>query len=158
MLLRQILATGFFTLALGSAAVSGEYANIKTYSAQGDFEEINENVEFAIINQGFKIDYRGYIGKMLKRTGKDVGSSKVIFEDAQFYQFCSANLSRKTMEADPRNIGFCPYIVFVYQLPSPSKTVHVGYRQLPMTGSDASKQALRNVNKVLDEIAREATE
>ncbi len=158
MLFRQTLAIVFLTLGLGSPAFSEDYANLKTYSAQGEFDEINENVEFAIINQGFKIDYRGYTGKMLKRTGKDVGSSKVIFKDAQFYQFCSANLSRKTMEADPRNIGFCPYIVFVYQLPSSPETVHVGYRQLPMMGSDASKQALMNVNKVLDEIAREATE
>ncbi len=158
MLFRQTLAAVLFTLGFGGVALGEDYANFKTYSAEGEFEEINENVEFAIINQGFKIDYRGYIGKMLKRTGKDIGSSKVIYKDAQFYQFCSANLSRKTMEADPRNIGFCPYIVVVFQLASSADTVHVGYRQLPMVGSDASKQALMNVNKVLDEIAREATE
>ncbi len=54
------------------------------------------------ISRGFKIDYNGRIGDMLARTAKDVGAKKTVFKHAEFFTFCSARLSRKAIESDPR--------------------------------------------------------
>ena len=60
------------------------------------------------------------------------------------------------MEADAANIAFCPYVLFVYELADKPGTVTVGFRRMPETGSDATRQALAAVNALLDEIVREA--
>ena len=155
---RYFFAVLLITAALTGSALAGDYGDVKFYASKGKFNDVKENVENAIINRGFVIDYHGFVGNMLKRTGKDVGSAKLLYKDAEFYQFCSATLSRKALEADPRNIGYCPYVVVVYETASNPGTVHVGYRHLPQVGSEASKKALAAVDKVLDEIAREATQ
>ncbi|NQU56712.1 MAG: DUF302 domain-containing protein [Rhodospirillales bacterium] len=158
MIFRYVFAALLVVGGLTGSVFAGEYGDLKFYNTKGNFNDVKENVEDAIINRGFVIDYHGFIGNMLKRTGKDIGSTKALYKDAQFYQFCSASLSRKTMEADPRNIGYCPYVVVVYELASTPDTVHVGYRHLGMGGSEESKKALAAVDKVLDEIAREAAQ
>ena len=148
-------------LAVGSPAerVRAEPGgNAKTVAVEGAFEDIAEYVADAIVNRGLTIDYRGYIGRMLKRTGKDAGSAKPLYRDAQFFQFCSAVWSRRTMEADPANIAYCPYVVFVYELAAKPGTVHVGYRRPAQTGSAESRKALAAVDRLLDAIVREATE
>ncbi|MCC2690331.1 MAG: hypothetical protein K0S21_3134, partial [Rhizobiaceae bacterium] len=86
----------------------------------------------------------------------DVGASRQIYSDAETMQFCSAVLSRKAMEADPSNIAYCPYALFVYAQPdAPGKSM-VGFRRLSETGSENSKAAIKEINVVLDAIAREA--
>ena len=132
--------------------------DMRIVAVEGVFEDVAEYVADAIVNRGLVIDYRGYIGRMLKRTGKDAGSAKPLYRDAQFFQFCSAVYSRRTMEADPRNIAFCPYVVFVYELAAKSGTVHVGYRRPARAGSAESRKALAAVEKLLDAIVREPTE
>ena len=71
-------------------------------------------------------------------------------------KFCSAGLSRATMEADPRNIVFCPYAIAIYALPQESGKVYVSYRKPLAIGSRQSMKALREVSRLLDDIAREA--
>ncbi|MGY9032035.1 MAG: DUF302 domain-containing protein, partial [Rhodobacterales bacterium] len=68
------------------------------------------------------------------------------YDNAQVFVFCSAVLSRKMMEADPTNIAFCPYGVFVADTDG---AVTVGYRHYP-------DGAMQEVQALLDEIAREA--
>lgn len=138
------------TMALASGpALSEEHAIVK-YEVQGSFENVIADVEDAIVNKGYVIDNKSFIGDMLKRTGQDVGSDKQLFVDAQILQFCSATLSRDAMETDIDNIAYCPYGVFAYEAQGKPGTVVVGYRHLPDgDGRDA-------INKVLDEIAREA--
>jgi hypothetical protein len=94
---------------------------------------------------------------MLERTGRDVGSSRKLYTDAQAFVFCSAALSRKTMEADAANISLCPYSMMVYATVQQPGTVHVSYRR-PWRpgGSAASRAALKEVEALLDGIAREA--
>ena len=94
---------------------------------------------------------------MLERTGKDVGSAKPLYVDAQSLQFCSAQLSRKMMEADAANVVMCPYTIVIYAAASNPDRVVVTYRR-PMRqgGSPASRAALREVDALLDAIAREA--
>lgn len=129
---------------------------VTAYQVEGAFEDVRFDLENAIVNRGFVIDYVSHIGDMLERTSEDVGGEKQIFADAQSMLFCSANVSRKAMEADAVNIAYCPYSVFVYELPDQPGMITVGYRNLAETGSEASKAAIANVNELLDELAREA--
>lgn len=121
---------------------------IVSYPYEGSFDDATFNVESAIIDRGLVIDYTSHVGEMLARTGQDVGSDTKIFEAANVYLFCSAVLSRKMMEADPLNIGFCPYGVFVAE---GSEGVRIGFRAMPAG-------AMQEVQALLDEIAREAAE
>jgi uncharacterized protein (DUF302 family) len=126
------------------------------YSKDGTFENVRDDLKAAIESRGLKIDNTSFIHNMLERTGKDVGSDKKIFKDAQTFSFCSATVSRKTMEADPHNIVFCPYTLTVYATDKEPGKVIVAYRPTQAVGNDASKAALKEVNTLLDGIAREA--
>jgi hypothetical protein len=94
---------------------------------------------------------------MLERTGKDVGAGRKLYADAQAFVFCSAALSRKTMEADPANVSMCPYTIVVYATAQAPDTVVVTYkRPWRPDGSAASKASLKEVEALLDGLAREA--
>jgi uncharacterized protein (DUF302 family) len=130
---------------------------IVTYSKAGKFEDVRDDLRLAIEGRGLVIDYESFVNRMLERTGKDVGSSRKLYADAQAFVFCSAALSRKTMEADPANISLCPYTIVVYETAAKPGTVHVSYqRPWRPDGSAASKAALKEVEALLDGIAREA--
>lgn len=148
-----------FALAAGtvsSVEAASAPEGVTTYEVSGAFEDVRFELENAIVNRGLVIDYVSHIGDMLERTGEDVGSGTQIFADAQSMLFCSANLSRKAMEADAYNIAYCPYAVFVFETPSNPGTVTVGYRHLAETGSEESRAAIGNVNALLEEIVSEA--
>ncbi len=123
-------------LALGaSVAQAGEAA--KTYAFDGAFEDATFGIESAIVDKGLVIDYVSHTGDMLNRTAKDVGSSKPIFEKADIFLFCSAVLSRKVMEADPANIAYCPYKVFVTKRDGKVEIGHPVYPEGPMKEVEA---------------------
>ena len=142
-------ALPLMAMPVGSAHAADD---VTTYETQGDFEDVAAEVNDAIVNQGYVVDYHGFIGDMLKRTAEDVGSDKVLYENAEFFQFCSAVLSRKVMETDIGNIAYCPYVVFVYELADKPGTVTIGYRKLPAGGPRDE------VNKLLGEVIAEAAE
>jgi uncharacterized protein (DUF302 family) len=131
---------------------------VVTYSKKGArFDEVRDEVKLAIQGKGLVIDYESFVNRMLERTGKDVGSARKLYADAQAFVFCSAALSRKTMEADPANVSLCPYSIVVYATAREPGTVHVSYqRPWRPDGSAASKAALKEVESLLDGIAREA--
>jgi hypothetical protein len=61
------------------------------------------------------------------------------------------------MEADPANVAQCPYSITVYATAQQPGTVHVAYRRpWRPDGSAASKAALKEVEALLDGIARAA--
>jgi hypothetical protein len=68
---------------------------------------------------------------MLERTGKDIGASRRVYDRAETIEFCSATVSRQTMEMDPANIVYCPYVIAVYTVPGAKDTVHLAYRRPP---------------------------
>lgn len=144
-------------LGAGSTAEARSRGQIVLYSVQDSFENVKQDAADAIMKRGLVIDYTAQIGAMLERTAKDVGATKRIYADAQALQFCSATLSRRVMEADPEDIVFCPYVVVVYTLANDPKVTYVGYRPLPRGGSRQTRAAVRGVNRLLDEIAREAS-
>ena len=150
-----------FMLALLCAvagAASAVQEDVKLYAVPGKYEDIKTDLTNAIVNQGLVIDFVGDINAMLTRTGADVGSTKPVYLAAQYVTFCSAKLSRAMMEADPRNMAFCPYVMFVYEAAAKPGEIVIGYRR-PLGGaSEASKAALVEIDALLDKIAREATE
>ena len=120
-----------------------------TYTVAQSFDDVMFGLENAIIGQGLVIDATSHVGEMLERTRADVGSDVVLYGQADVLSFCSAALSRQVMEADPMNIQYCPYDVFVFTRPdSPGQTV-IGYRDYP----DGPMQVIENL---LDSIVREA--
>lgn len=119
-----------------------------TYPFDGSFEDATFAVESAIVGRGLVIDYVSHTGEMLKRTGADVGSDVMLFEAADIFLFCSAQLSRTVMEADPMNIAHCPYGIFVADQDG---EVMIGYREYP----DGDMQ---QVQALLDDIVQEAME
>jgi uncharacterized protein (DUF302 family) len=143
------------TMAVAGAAhaASGE---IVTHTAKGQFEDVKERVLHALENRGLVLNYTARIGAMLERTGKDVGRSRQVYGKAELLEFCSAALSRDTMEADPHNIVFCPYGIAVYTLPKEPGRVYVSYRKAAAHGSAQSVKSLQAVEKLLAEVVAEA--
>ena len=121
----RILIACLFLLGFVNSA-SAE--NVVLYTYDGDFEDATFAVEGAIVGKGLVIDYVSHVGEMLARTGADVGSETEIFKAADIFLFCSAVVSRKVMEADPMNIAYCPYSIFVIE----NETgVKIGHRTYP---------------------------
>ena len=145
-------------LALASTPLAaGAQGHIVTYSVEAAFDDVRLDLETAIINRGLVIDYEAFVGAMLARTAADVGAKREVYTRADSFQFCSALLSRRMMEADPANLGFCPHIVFAYEEPGAEGRVQVGYRRLPDTDvPEASRAALAEINALMDAIVREA--
>ena len=148
-----LLVVGF-TCGNAAAATPG----IVIRSVKGSFDDVKERVVTAIENRGLVLNYTAHISNMLERTGKDIGRGRQIYGTAELLEFCSAALSRAMMEADPRNIVFCPYAIAVYTLPDDPAKVYVSYRRPPAVGSGPSMKALRDVGKLLDDIVRDALE
>jgi len=120
-----------------------------TYTTDESFDDVVFGLENAILDEGLIVEGVSHVGEMLERTGPDVGSDVTVFLAADVYSFCSARLSRKVMEADPMNLQFCPYTIFVAQLPdTPDETV-IGYRTFP-------DGPMREVQALLDTIAKSA--
>ena len=139
-----ILAAG-----LALAATTANADGIVSYTTDDSFEDVVFGVENAILDQGLVIDSTSHVGDMLERTRKDVGSDVTIFAHADVYSFCSAQLSRKVMEADPMNIRFCPYDIFVAEMADGDGKTMIGYRTFP-------DGPMQEVQALLDDIARAA--
>ena len=150
-------------VALAVAACAALYGTAHAASAdvvvrptKGEFKEVKERVLHAIENRGLVLNYTARIGAMLERTGKDIGTARRIYGDAEMLEFCSARASRDTMEADPRNIVFCPYSIAVYTLPKEKDRVYVAYRRVGASGAGPSAKSLAAVDKLLADIVAEA--
>ena len=157
MLIRALTALLLFNLV--AIPLYADDNPIVHYSAKARFADVRDDLANAITNRGLVIDNTSHVGAMLDRTGKDLGKTKKIFGEDQglVFSFCSAVVSRATMEADPFNIVFCPYSLAVYSTVYDPGTVHVAYRRpLRAGGNPNSQAALREVEKLLDGIAREA--
>lgn len=152
--LSRVLWAALLCIAAGTALAQP----VVSYARAGaKFDDVRDDLRQAIESHGLVIDYQAQIGKMLERTGADVGSTKRVYVDAQSLQFCSAKLSRQAMEADPANVVLCPYSLVVYATAAQPDRVVVAYRRpVPAGGAAASRAAVKQVEALLDAIAREA--
>ncbi len=147
---------GFVILLIGLFLTSTAQAQTQTngivsYTVNQTMDDVLFAVENEIIGRGLKIDTVNHVGDMLDRTGADLGATKKIFTDAQIFSFCSAVLSREMMEANPLNIAYCPYRIFVFSTPSEPDKTTVGFNGFPDT-------EMRKVGALLDRIIRDALE
>lgn len=140
-----LLAAAVAAVAQTAAAADG----VVSYATDQSFDDVTFGLESAIVDMGLVVDATSHVGDMLERTRADVGSDIVIFDKADVFSFCSATVSREVMEADPMNIMFCPYDIFVaVRHDTPDETI-IGYRAFP----DGEMQ---KVQAMLDEIVRAA--
>ena len=125
------------------------------FTAQGSYQDVRDNLQMAIEGKGLKITNTNKIAAMLDRTGKDIGETKVVYENSEQFEFCSATISRHMMEADPHSIVMCPYSVVVYTVPN-DKTVYLAYRKPPATRNPALKKQFVELEKLLTDIIKDA--
>ncbi len=141
---------GAFAGLLVAAAPALAAEPVTTFSTDAAYADVVQDLEDAIVNRGYVVDYHGRVGEMLQRTAADVGASRPLYREADFMHFCSAVMSRAAMEQDVANIAFCPWVLFAYEAEETPGTVVVGFRRLPDgPGRD-------EVNALLEEIVREA--
>lgn len=139
----------FLAAAMAVTATVAAAQDMVTYKTDQSFDDVVFGLESAIVDEGLLVDHVSHVGEMLERTRADVGSDVVLFEKADVFSFCSAKVSRSVMEADPLNIVFCPYDIFVAVLPSnPDETI-IGYRQFP-------QGPMQEVQQLLDGIVQNA--
>jgi hypothetical protein len=149
-------AVGAALLWLAVLALPAAAQNVRTYAKRAAYEDVKFELTEAVVGRGLTIDHTGAIGRMLERTGPDVGSTTPLYTQAEFFTFCSAKLSRQMIEADLRNVGYCPYVIFIYEAANkPGETV-VGYRRPPREGNAATRKALGQIDALLDGIVRQA--
>ncbi len=139
----------YLVLALLLTATPALAQDVVTYDTDQSFDDVAFGLESAILDQGLVVDHVSHTGEMLERTRTDVGSDVVLFEQADVYSFCSAALSREVMEADPMNIGFCPYNIFIMVRPDTPATTTIGFRSFP-------DGEMKKIEALLDAIARAA--
>lgn len=137
-----------------SLAMAAENYTV-VFKAQGKYEDVRDAVQISIEGKGLKINGHNHIAEMLERTGKDLGATKLIYEGGEQFEFCSADISRRMMEADPHAIAMCPYIISVYKTPG-DDTVYVSYRKPVQTKNPKLKKVLTEIEKVLTEIIKES--
>lgn len=148
--LHRMLQTGA-AIVVSSIGFGAAANDMVSYTTTQPFEDVIFGLENAILDEGLVIEGTSHVGEMLERTRADVGSDVVLFQQAEVYSFCSAKLSRKVMEADPMNIVFCPYDIFVAVLPQQPDETIIGYRVFP-------SGPMQEVQGLLDKIVQAAIE
>ncbi len=140
------LATALLFLATPLAA-----QNLTAVTIPESLGDMEFAVESAILDMGLTIDFTSHSGDMLERTRVDVGSDVVLFEGATIFNFCSARVSRRVIEADINNIGFCPYSIFLYTTPANPDVTVIGHQTYP-------GESMQPANDLLDKIIANATQ
>ncbi|SPF79677.1 DUF302 domain-containing protein [Pseudoprimorskyibacter insulae] len=118
-----------------------------TFETDQSFDDVVFGLESAIVDKGLVIDSVSHTGDMLERTRADVGSDVVLFTNAEVFSFCSAAVSRQVMEADPMNLVFCPYDIFVMVQPERPDVTVIGFRNFPEGPMQAVEDLLTDIAK-----------
>ncbi len=137
-------------LAFGATLAAAEETAV-TYTVDQDYDDVIFGLENAITDEGLLVDAVNHVGTMLERTKEDVGATKTVFLKAEVFNFCSASVSRKVMEADPMNLQYCPYGIFVMQTPENPEQTTIGYRVMP-------EGPMKEVQALLEKIVQGAIE
>lgn len=141
---RSVILAASLALALPAQADTAV-----TRAVDGAWDDVIWDIENAITGAGLVIDSVNHVGDMLERTRGDVGGGEMIYTHAQVFGFCSASISRAVMEADPMNLQYCPYRIFVMEQPDAPGVITVGRPVYPDGAMDA-------VNVLLDGIIDDA--
>ncbi|MEW5967476.1 MAG: DUF302 domain-containing protein [Pseudomonadota bacterium] len=151
--MKRIIAVSMLLAVSLPALAGGPYTVV--VKTQGSYQDVRDNLQMAIEGKGLKITNTNHIGDMLERTGKDIGETKVVYDAAEQFEFCSATISRHMMEADPHSIVMCPYSIVVYKVPGDAN-VYLAYRKPASSKKPALKKALGELEALLQGIVKDA--
>ncbi len=141
-----------FALVDPASVTADQYVS---YSTEEGFEDVMDNIKLAIENRGMYINNVMNMSEMLERTGKDLGFEQQLYLKADSIEFCSALLSRRMTQEDPRRIINCPFIISVYVLPAEPDKTYIAHRRL--AGDDATG-VMKDVMDMLREVATAGVE
>lgn len=132
---------------LGTSPLCAEA--VVTYDSSQTFDDVVFALENSIIGHGLEVDGQSHLAELLDRAREDLGGGTKVFDQAEVYSFCSGKLAQKLVIADPLNIAYCPYTMFVFVRTDMPEVTTIGYRTMP-------DGPLKEVEALLDAIARNA--
>lgn len=121
-----------------------------TYSVEGDFEEVRDDLVMAIENQGAVVSYIAHSSEMLNRTAITLEIEKKVYHKAEIILFCKAEISHKMVQADPHSLVLCPYPISIYSLTESPDLIHLTIRK-PPSGLAEYKAVQQFLEKVIAE-------
>ena len=150
-----MLLVGLFVLS-GTLRASDSPVFTKVIE-DGEYKEVLEAVKDVIKGKGINIAHTLPPSEMLERTGPAFGIDKPVLKNGEIVEFCSAKISHQLIMANPENITLCPFTLSVYELASAPNQIRITYRK-PHVIDDASKEAIEQMVKLLDDIIAEAAD
>ena len=124
-----------------------------TYSINGDFDQVRDDLVMAIEGQGAVVSYVAHSSDMLNRTAITLEIDKKVYHKAEIILFCKAEISHKMVQADPHSLVLCPYPISIYSLTKSPNLIHLTIRK-PPTGLPEYKA----VQEFLVEVIAETVE
>jgi uncharacterized protein (DUF302 family) len=158
---RRALSVVWLTAGLlsGSLAAATELPNngaIATASKSGArYQDVREDLLMAIEAQGFVVGAIGDLGGMLTRSAPDFGH-KPVYLAAEYFNFCPTAIAHELVAADPTNLAYCPFQLFLYEAVAAPGTIVVGYRHPGVDGNAATRAILARAEQVFAGIIRAA--
>jgi uncharacterized protein (DUF302 family) len=102
-----------------------------TYSIEGDFDEVKDDLIMAIESQGAVVSYIAHSSDMLNRTAITLEIEEKVYHKAEIILFCKAEISHKMVQADPHSLVLCPYPIAIYSLTESPNLIHLTIRKPP---------------------------
>jgi uncharacterized protein (DUF302 family) len=150
------LTAGLLLGSLASATEPPSNAAIATASKSGArYQDVREDLLMAIEAQGFVVGAVGDLGSMLTRSAPDFGH-KPIYLAAEYFNFCPAAIAHELAAADPTNLAYCPFQLFLYEAVAKPGSIVVGYRHPGVDGNVATRAILSRAEQVFAGIIRAA--
>ena len=128
---------------------------VVTRKVEGDYNDVASSVRAAILGKGINIAHVLPASQMLRRTAPSFGYATDVYENAETYEFCSAELSQKLSRANPDNIVMCPFTISVYVLTQEPGFVRLSYR-IP-GGRPGSEEIVGEIVELIEAILDDAT-
>jgi uncharacterized protein (DUF302 family) len=141
---------------LASATEPPNNAAISTASkSQARYQDVREDLLMAIVAQGFVVGAIGDLGSMLARSAPAFGH-KPIYLSAEYFNFCPAAIAHELAAADPTNLAYCPFQLFLYEAVATPGTIVVGYRHPGVDGNATTRAILARAEQVFANIIQAA--
>ena len=98
------------------------------YSTEGLYHNVREDLKNAIADEGLVISYTAHLASMLRRTADATGAVEQVYDNAQSFLFCKADLTYELTVRNPHNVTLCPYSISIYTLTEEPETVYLSIR------------------------------
>ena len=129
--------------------------SIVTRKIEGEYHDVTAMVRTAILGKGINIAHVLPASQMLRRTAASYGYTTNVYQNAETYEFCSAELSQKLARANPDNIVMCPFTISVYVLTEEPGFVRLSYR-IP-SGKPGTEEIVEEIVDLIEGILDDAT-